>query len=91
MNNPKPFQLTFKSKDFKRGDRISNGSTFFYMAIKLWSWLGFRYQYELEVLNEPVPIEDGYTYDVEYKKRMLYWKKYKIKDCKNLTQKRHCV
>ena len=42
-------------------------------------WLGFKWVFELEVLDEPTPTEDGWVYTSKITQRYLKWMKFKIK------------
>lgn len=75
------FQLYFEEKWFKKNDWIVSYSRNTFTTppwyVRMW---GFKYRFQLQVLDEPIREGTHYKYKVEYKKRMLYWFNFKVWD-----------
>jgi hypothetical protein len=98
MNKPgidnKPFDLRLVKDVFKKGDLLTppvNPLELIYnreFLNKFINWflgvIGFNVGYEMEVLNEGIPVGEGYEFKVQLKYKVISWfsfKLYKVKIC----------
>lgn len=81
--NTEPFKCIFYEPWLHKGDRLIHPNSMqIRIATGLMRILGFKYRYEATVMSEPIPVRDGFEYNVQLKKCELYWLGIKIRTYK---------
>ena len=66
-------KISFKDKNFKKGDTLETGSN----PVSVTPWylkiFGFKYQYAIFVLGNLIQVEDHFYYNVKLKNKELKW------------------
>ena len=77
--NTEPFELFFEENYFKKDDWMNPRNPYRTTPWYIRMW-GFKYVFQVQVLDEPKQEGIYYRYPVQYKKRMVYWFNIKVKE-----------
>lgn len=80
--NEESFELYFTENWASKDNWLSTGMDCYWYPIWYLRILGFKYLFQLLVLENPVQDKDYYKYEVKMQKRYLYWFNWKIKEFK---------
>lgn len=72
------FELTFSENFMKKGNWLTTGMGCFWYPVWYIRILGFKYLFEILVLENPIQDEEYFKYKVSMKKKYLYWFNVKI-------------
>ena len=81
----KEFQIVLSDDIYQKGDRIScdndvySGRFLNKFINRLLSFIGFEASRNMSVIEEPVAYGEGFTYNVQFKERIITWCGIKIK------------
>ena len=73
------FELKFSENYFRKNDWLEDNNTY-WIAPWYIRVFGFKYRFQLFVLEEPVQEGDYFKYPVKLNKKSLYWFNFKVRD-----------
>ena len=80
--NEESFELHFEEDWIKQSYWLESQSSFWWKPVWYLRVLGFKYYFQLFVLENPVQEGMHFKYKVKMQKRYLYWFNWKIKEFK---------